>query len=170
MRNKKGDLALSTNAIVVLIIAITILGLALAFTRNIFGTLGENVAAIGQGSLLEVPPTYDDPMTLSRTDVDVRLGSDVRLKIGFFNKYTAPVTAQVQVVGCYLIEKKTEGQFEFTIPAAREVPVNKDIVYSIIVKAKKADPTADIGTHVCTFMIEGEDGDKLYEDLYINVE
>ena len=38
MRQKKGALNLSINAIVILILAITMLGLGLAFMRNIFGS------------------------------------------------------------------------------------------------------------------------------------
>ena len=46
-RSKKGSLNLSINAIVVLILAITMLGLGLAFMRNIFGSATKEFEEVG---------------------------------------------------------------------------------------------------------------------------
>ena len=94
MRRKKGSLALSTNAIVVLIIAITILGLALAFTRNIFGSLGKQIEDIGKQTLIENPPSFDKPMTLSKEEFDIRRGRDVSLTVGFYINSSAIINPQ----------------------------------------------------------------------------
>ena len=66
MRNKKGALALSINAIVILIIAITMLGLALGFTRGMFGKAAGQFEEL-LGTEPEPPvPTGSDPVTLSK--------------------------------------------------------------------------------------------------------
>ncbi len=167
---KKASLALSTNAIVVLIIAITILGLALTFTRNIFGTLGENVAAVGQGSLLDNPPSYDEPMTLSRQEVDARIGRDVKLKVALFNVHNSNVNATLTLESCKQGTSDTTGNFTETIPGSVEVPINEDVVYSIVLGVADSTP---LGTHVCTFKGELKTGTTVeksfYQHLYINV-
>ncbi|MBW2971052.1 hypothetical protein KY320_02730 [Candidatus Woesearchaeota archaeon] len=170
MRKKRGSLSLSTNAIVVLIIAITILGLALGFTRNIFSSLGENVAAIGQGSLLDNPPSLDDPMTLSRPEVDVRIGNNIKFKIGMLNVHNSAVTAKVIKQECKKGNTATTGSFAETIPGGVEIQINEDVVYSVVLQVA-AD--ALLGTHVCTFKGTLEDSNGVvktfYEHLYINV-
>lgn len=166
---KKGSLALSTNAIVVLIIAITILGLALTFTRGIFGTLGENVAAVGKGELLDKPPNLDNPMTLSRTEVEVRIENKVKLKVAWFNKYSDEMEPELEVHSCVIgDDSDTEDDFQFTIPPPVEVDINKDVTFPITIEPKK---TAKTGTYICTFMIDttSQGGEKLYEGLYISV-
>ena len=64
---KRGSLSLSVNAIVILVLGITMLGLGLAFTKGMFGKLG---------SKLEIPPpnipaTEDEPIVLPSDEVKV---------------------------------------------------------------------------------------------------
>ncbi|MFH1399099.1 MAG: hypothetical protein ABIG95_03230 [Candidatus Woesearchaeota archaeon] len=181
---KKASLSLSTNAIVVLIIAITILGLALAFTRNIFGTLGEHVSDIGASSMLENPPSFEDPMTLSKSIVKVRIGKEIKLMVGAYNKYNEDRLINLTPSSCTMRSEDTLNQFEFTIPGPRLIKINEDIAFSInIIANDKADlaitpqkEVAQAGTHVCTFKVIARipgvpaEDELLYEDLYITVE
>jgi hypothetical protein len=86
--SKKADLSLSTNAIVVMIIAITILGLALSFTRGIFQKLGGQIENIGGKTIVEEPPTYEKPLTLTSNQIEVRKGKTYSLTIAVFNKFS----------------------------------------------------------------------------------
>jgi len=85
MRNKKGALALSINAIVILIIAITMLGLALGFTRGMFGKISTQI----EEKISEEPeppiPTGADTVTLSKESIITRAGETVILKISLYN-------------------------------------------------------------------------------------
>jgi hypothetical protein len=85
--SKKADLSLSTNAIVVMIIAIVILGLALTFTRTIFQKLGGQIGNLGEQSI-EEPPTYDKPLTLTSTSLEIKKGQSKTLGIAVYNKFT----------------------------------------------------------------------------------
>ncbi len=85
--SKKADLSLSTNAIVVMIIAIVILGLALTFSRGIFTKLGEALSGIG-GQTISNPATYDDPITLSTANLEIVRGKKMPLSISVFNKFS----------------------------------------------------------------------------------
>ncbi|MEA2036900.1 MAG: hypothetical protein U9O94_05290 [Nanoarchaeota archaeon] len=82
---KKGALALSVNAIVVLILAVVMLGLALGFVRGMFGkvttSFEEQIAAEPNPST----PTGSEPITLSRESLIVRSGDGVVLKTGIYN-------------------------------------------------------------------------------------
>ena len=150
MRNKKGDLALSTNAIVVLIIAITILGLALAFTRNIFGSLGKQIEDIGKQTLIDNPPTFDKPMTLSKEEFDIRRGTSVSLGVGFYNHYENTTQAFVILNSCYQGTNPTTDQFAYTTPGPKTTRINEAVAFSTSIMAKD---NAASGVHACTLMI-----------------
>jgi hypothetical protein len=85
--SRKADLSLSTNAIVVMIIAIVILGLALTFTRTIFQKLGGQIGNLGEQSI-EEPPSYDKPLTLTSTSLEVRKGQSKNMGVAVYNKFT----------------------------------------------------------------------------------
>ncbi len=104
---RKGDLALSTNAIVVLIIAVIVLGLIIAFITTSFSTIGDRFL----GQVKEMPdpsaPTGSSPISFSEAIVG-RPGQPFGMKISIMNKYTAsgatgalPATTEVfPIVNC----------------------------------------------------------------------
>jgi len=88
MRNKRGALALSINAIVILIIAITMLGLALGFTRGMFGKAAGQFEEL-LGTEPEPPvPTGSDPVTLSKERIIGRAGEPRVIKVSIYNSET----------------------------------------------------------------------------------
>lgn len=168
---KRGSLSLSTNAIVVLIIAITILGLALAFTRNIFGSLGKQIEDIGKQTLIENPPTFEKPMTLSKEEFDVRRGKTVSLGVGFYNRYDKNVTAMVDIYSCQKAGTDTLSYFTMTSPGAKRANINEAVSYSTSIGAGEAAPS---GVHACTIAITAAPiggGADLYEykDVLITI-
>lgn len=100
--DKKAALELSVNAIVILILAITMLGLGLGFVRGMFGkTSGQFEELIGAEQ--EPPtPTGSNPITLSRENVITQANKKVVLKVGFFNPTNAAagVTTGGDIIGC----------------------------------------------------------------------
>ncbi len=66
---KKGNLNLSINSIVVLILAITMLGLGLAFMRNIFGDATEQFETVSE----EMQTEMADQMKDAREPVDLNI-------------------------------------------------------------------------------------------------
>lgn len=147
---KKASLALSTNAIVVLIIAITILGLALAFTRNIFGTLTGQIENIGQQTLIDNPPTFDKPMTLSKQEFDIRRDKSVSLGIGFYNKFIRSMESRVRLYSCYYADTDSIDKFQLTSSGKKIVRINEAASFSTSMKALL---DAEQGVHACTMQI-----------------
>ena len=86
MRNgKKGAIELSTNAIVVLILAVVMLGLGLGFVRGLFGKATQNIESIVGQEPDPPTPSSSNPVTLSRENVIVQSNSPVVIKVGAFN-------------------------------------------------------------------------------------
>jgi hypothetical protein len=83
--NKKGALALSINAIVILIIAITMLGLALGFTRGMFGKAAGQFDEMISVEPEPSTPSAANPVTLSREIVITEAGQKIALKVGYYN-------------------------------------------------------------------------------------
>ncbi len=169
---KKGSLALSTNAIVVLIIAITILGLALAFTRNIFGNLGKQIEDIGKQTLVDNPPSFEKPFTLSKAEFDLRRGMEVSLGAGFFNKFGEERLSRTYIHSCYMKGVETTAHFEFTEPGPKIVAINQDVSFSTSISALTTAPS---GIHSCTLKVEAKDNvgsapdQVVYQDILINI-
>ena len=167
--NKRGSLALSTNAIVVLIIAITILGLSLAFTRNIFGSLGSQIEDIGGQTLIDNPPSYDDPLTLSKAEFDVRRGESVSIGVGFFNYLDGDASASVSLNSCYRGDTETTSSFSLTSAGSKMVKINDEVAFSTSIAAEE---DALSGVHACTIQLTAEvSGVEEYEykDILITV-
>jgi hypothetical protein len=87
-RNKKGDLSLSINAIVILILAITMLGLGLAFMRNIFGSATKEFQEVGgtvKKQMIDQMKESDKVVDLSNPKVTLKAGEQKQGFIGFKN-------------------------------------------------------------------------------------
>jgi hypothetical protein len=85
---KKGDLSLSINAIVILILAITMLGLGLAFMRNIFGgatTELTKVSGTVEKQLIEQMKAGTKALDISRPKVELKKGETDQVALGIRN-------------------------------------------------------------------------------------
>jgi len=91
---KKGDLSLSMNAIVILILAITLLGLGLTFMRGLFKTMTSKVQEAVSAQELVSPPTEDTQLTVAPSEFNLRSGSAAKAVVAFMS--TDPATSGVQ--------------------------------------------------------------------------
>ncbi len=82
---KKGSLELSINAIVILVLAITLLGLGLTFIRGLFGKATDKLGGFVDATDLDNPPTAENPISIPDT-IEITAGSTRELKVGFYNK------------------------------------------------------------------------------------
>ncbi|MFH2027744.1 MAG: hypothetical protein ABIJ08_01265 [Nanoarchaeota archaeon] len=87
---KKGEL--NVSMIVIVILAITVLGLFLGFFRDMFGVSQQKMA--GQLAEERDPPipNSNDPITLSKPRIDSKSGSTEAVKISVFNPTNADWT------------------------------------------------------------------------------
>ena len=85
---KKGSLNLSINAIVVLILAITMLGLGLSFMKNIFGGATEEFQKVGgtvEKQMIEQMKAGKNIVELSRPSLDLKKAGKDQIFIGLKN-------------------------------------------------------------------------------------
>ena len=90
--NKKAALNLSVQAIVVLVIAFVVLGLALTLTRYIFSMAQEKAATAIDVIEFEQKPTSDNTITLPKT-VNIGSGDSKQIDIGIYNAAGADYAA-----------------------------------------------------------------------------
>jgi hypothetical protein len=165
--SKKADLSLSTNAIVVMIIAITILGLALTFTRGIFDKLGGTINKIGDQTVVDNPPTYDKPLTLNNERLSIRLGQRVDLGVGFFNKYDGERDVALTLESCANEDGGSESDFSFLATEKLGVDVNEAVGFSTSISALK--DSAQIGLYICSIVSTTDMGETESKDITIEV-
>lgn len=84
-RNKKGSLSLSMEAIVILILAVVMLGLALAFIQGMFKNLKDRATNTLDLAEYDLNPTEDKPIVFSPTSPDVKEGDSIEVAVGYFN-------------------------------------------------------------------------------------
>ena len=82
--SRKGSLELSVNAIVVLVMAIAVLGLGLAFIRGALTKAQGNVFKAIDNAQLENPASSDKPATVDRITT-LKQGTSSPLRMGFYN-------------------------------------------------------------------------------------
>src|SRR3989344_2188730 len=116
--SKKGDLSLSINAIVILILAITMLGLGLTFMRGLFKNITEKTNE-ALPSELTVLPTVDNPVILAPPDLTLRQGKREDITIAYMNIVTSASKSKCKLVSPFPQE-----------PANNQVPKPPILVYS----------------------------------------
>ncbi len=89
---KKGALDVSINAIVVIIFAITMLGLGLAFMKGTFGKIGSQVDKSLDSGTLAVMPTADNPIVVLPSDSQLSKGKTESFDLGIYNDDSDGVT------------------------------------------------------------------------------
>ena len=113
-KHKKADLSLSINAIVILILAITMLGLGLTFMRGLFKQMESKVSEAVSASELSNPPTTDNVMTLAPSDITLRKDKTAEVIVAFLNtgpkrdcKLTSAFGAGIDAVSSVLVSSSS---------------------------------------------------------------
>ena len=92
-RNKKGSLSLSINAIVILILAITMLALGIGFIKNLFPDISAKVQEKVTDENEPPIPSRDNPITFSRDNVIGVKGDSEFIKVSVYcNNDPGPCT------------------------------------------------------------------------------
>ncbi|MBI5390474.1 hypothetical protein HZB02_03225 [Candidatus Woesearchaeota archaeon] len=145
---KKADLALSTNAIVVLIIAIAILGLALAFVTTSFGSISKKLTGFTESEPEPSTANAGNPLTVSRSTVIASKGEEMGLKFSVYcdggaNGATACSTVTVGTPTCAASGASQVAYVGSTTIAS--IPPLSSGTSTVLLTAKNT------GTALCTF-------------------
>jgi hypothetical protein len=145
-RGKKGSLNLSMNAIVVLILAITMLGLGLTFMRGLFKQATERVTEAVSAQELVNPPTVDSPLTAAPGDITIRTKEVGKIIVAYLSQYSG-------VDDCTLtIGDTPAGTNVVSIAASSSsVSMQQDQINTwTLAVTNKADPVIGTGIYTAT--------------------
>jgi hypothetical protein len=120
---KRGSLQLSINAIVVLILAITMLGLGLAFMRSTFGGVVsqfEEVSAEVQKDMLERLEKSPENLVLNRVEMELRPGETKELYLAIRN--------DLDVTETFYIDEKVNNK----APSTTDCALGQETTYCCI--------------------------------------
>ena len=146
---KRGALSLSINAIVILIIAMTMLALALGFVKGMFGKATQNLDQLISAEPEPPTPTASEPITLSRETIIAHAGDTVILKVGVYNPTKDTwYDTEIEISNCGPTDNVNSNQFT--------ISPGKFHIYTVTMKLKNKDP----GSWVCKVKPKGKGYDK----------
>ncbi len=154
---KRGALDVSINAIVVIIFAITMLSLGLAFMRGTFGKIGGQVDGVISNAQLDNPPTAENPFVLSANQISLKKGKTGTVKIGYYNGAGNAETVSLTVT-CSGITASPSSV------ADRVVNAGDALAWQISLKASQTP-----GTYTCSAQATGGAANR-YADFFVVVE
>ncbi|MFT4249859.1 MAG: hypothetical protein ACMXYD_00665 [Candidatus Woesearchaeota archaeon] len=146
MYNTRGSLSISTNAIVVLIVAVIMLGLIIGLVNTAFGQVERQFFEhLDQTEPAPAGVSSSTPVTLSRTSIRAGRGELVGVKVNILNTQGNDIETKPEIEcvgGVNVVKEDSELVFEQTL-----VPGESHIFTYIF----EINPSADlpVGTHLC---------------------
>ena len=151
---KKASLQLSVNAIVVLVLAITMLGLGLAFTKSKFSELGEKIEVPEPN----YPATPDDPIVLAVNEIGVKSSKDAVFTANFYNEDPAGYYQPCLDCGTPAITTTANSLID---PVW--VPSGDYETFRIVLRNMGTLFQLDSGSHVCTLKFYSKEDENTYD-------
>jgi hypothetical protein len=102
MRKKQASLNVSVEAIVVLVLAITMLGLGLAFIKNMFGGTTEQLSKVSKSieeQVINDLRSSDERIGFYQTEIEVKKGSKEAMFFGVKNDLTGEQSFDINTGG-----------------------------------------------------------------------
>ncbi|MBI5393380.1 hypothetical protein HZA96_05915 [Candidatus Woesearchaeota archaeon] len=172
-KHKKGDLSLSVNAIVVFVLAFSMLGVGLFVVNLIKEKVSKGVETAGNLDDLKTPPTSDNPLIIDE-EVKVKNKKLTKLDIGFYHRNDGTIkSAKVDLTEC--IDTSTQEAVTeipvVTSSTITEIETGEAVAFKITIL-----PTLPQGTYICTMVVydtetgkDSEDGIKESKQFFLNV-
>lgn len=161
--NHKGDLNLSVSAVVILILAVTMLGLGLAFIKNIFGGAIEDLNTVRgniRDNVIKDLRISNQRLGFNEEDIRVNRADKKDIYYGVKNELESPWEFGVGVeclqssaatpIGLSCTESSCPAiQFEYFT----QTPLIKDGEIGVMKVILSADPGADRSTYLCVVKV-----------------
>jgi len=156
---KRGSLELSTNAIVVIVLAFVMLGLGLSIIR----TLGNNTSdaipkALGLADL-EQKPTADMPLTVGNTvKISANTGATTAMNIGYYNADSSSHTGVYLGISQCLDPSGVLQNIDATkLPKVTTLPQDVAASTAVAFNAIISNKGLPQGTYLCSFDVGSQD-------------
>ena len=151
--NKKASLNLSINAIVVLILAITMLGLGLGFMKTMFGKVTEDFGDISenlQNELIKKLETTSSRIEFNKYVINAKRGDDKVFYYGMFNNVGSSAAFKVNPTCSQAIGGGDPSQITLSTFASVVIEDNEAKVSALKVNI---DSNAEPDTYDCVIKV-----------------
>jgi len=171
--NKKGGLQISINAIVILILAITVLGIGLGFINGMFSQtisqLGEVSKSIEDDMINRIRES-DDRLALRENDIEIKKSSEKKIYFGVRNEEGNPETFEIDFSPISVIDDGADiDDITFNVfGETKELEKDEIMVLPVIIEVS---PNAVATTYMCsaTIYIKGDAEEYDSKTFYITV-
>ncbi len=176
--NKKGDLSLSVNAIVILVIAVIFLGLAIGFTTKMLRTSSESLLPAIENVDISTPADSEHPIRMDGT-LSIKSGSQKPFGISFYNKKSTDASDAVPYIQCSSdgtdkFDSTTTKKIKFIALKTTVAPHALQNFKAILDAGTTSGSAMDTKTYLCTLMIAksttGVPTADIYESVQISLE
>ncbi|HME87554.1 MAG TPA: hypothetical protein VKE88_04020 [Candidatus Nanoarchaeia archaeon] len=147
--SKRADLSLSINAIVVLILAITMLGLGLAFIRNTFVKTEQQFIDVADGvkaQIVESIQNSDEKIALNQFEIEMKRGSSRDIYYGIRNVFDTDETFHIEPRCVSSIEGSVVDVITFSTFSELDVQAGQIEVSKLIISV---DSGAPLDSYAC---------------------
>lgn len=140
-----------------LVMAILLLGLGMAFVRNFFDKGTESL--MEPFNLLEfgLEPSSSDPVVINKPEINIKSGKKMEdLKIGIYNLFQSETNLKPAILSC----SNGQATFDPLVTAiAQPIGPGEKVGFRVFLEAKKASDQSNIpaGSYICNLQAV-EDG------------
>jgi hypothetical protein len=162
--DKKGSMELGINAIVVLIIALALLGLAIGFISKLIGGSQDKFQGLIDNSVLPVHASADKPFVFDPPSVRVKANKKFELTVVVYNSLTTNADVELSMLDDTC--KNEEGEdvtsdangvpYLRIISAIQTLKSGQEGGFKAVIRAGDLNP----GTYICTVVADlaGKEG------------
>ena len=174
MRSRKGSLNISVEAIVILILAITMLGLGLTFMKNLFGQTTSQLGDIAQdikNQKIKDLQNSDERLNFDSEDLKVEKGESKEVYFAIKNDDDSLQDTEFSINFRCTDQIKEDASFEDItfefFKVTKKLALNEIQVMKVIAGAK---PKAKSTTYSCNVDIKDHsDNDYAHKDFFVTV-
>ncbi|MBI2655475.1 hypothetical protein HYX06_03570 [Candidatus Woesearchaeota archaeon] len=174
--NKKASLEISIQAIVIVVLAMTLLGLGLSFIRKQFGGLSsiqEEISEQVKQKILDDLIENDKKLSFSRTELEIDKGKSEVLTIGIRNKKDDELNYKMQFTGISDPDgnppNDIDSWFQYAKNTVYKLPPADSSVRNVRLTIPSSIPKS--GSYFLNFEIVDDDTGEIYDskDFFIVV-
>jgi hypothetical protein len=153
---KKGSMELGVNAIVILIIALAILGLGIAFVTNLFGSGSDKLGDIISNAELPVHADPGQPVKFETNEMNIKKGKRDNIKVSVYNNGFASDNEEISLAltSCKDSSNNEANGISIAAPGQRISP-GSDSGYIVVFTV---DGNSEPDTYICTVEASGGSG------------
>ena len=154
---------LGINAIVILIIALAILGLAMAFITNLFKRGQSQLGGLIERTDLPVHADPSNPIVFDYNDLSIKAGDDGKLVVSVYNSDFGDNDVYLEMTNCVDAGGSTVGTIGLGAPD-QKIPRGMDAGYKAIITTG----TTPNGNYICSIRAT-DDTDEVSQQVFINI-